>query len=64
MDTHTRCWKKYNVRPDRNAEHPEYTNSEYCIYDQPNKTYLYTEDWVDFLIDEMDNDENYDILYE
>ncbi len=56
MDTHTRCWKKYNVRPDRNAEHPEYTNSEYCIYDQPNKTYLYTEDWVDFLIDEMDND--------
>lgn len=64
MDTHTRCWKKYNVRPDRNGDHPEHTNSEYCIYDQPNKTYLYTEDWVDFLIDEMDNDENYDNLYE
>tara|TARA_R110001606_G_scaffold150927_4_gene291246 strand:- start:475 stop:1200 length:726 start_codon:yes stop_codon:yes gene_type:complete len=64
MDTHTRCWKKYEVRPLKQAANPELTKSEYCIYDQPNSTYLYTEDWADYLIEEMAKDEEYSSLYE
>ncbi len=64
MDTHTRCWKRYEVRPVNNAQQPEITKAEYCVYDQPNETYLYTEDWVDFLVEELSKDGIYESLYE
>ncbi len=64
MDTHTRCWRKYQVRPSKGSQNPELTKSEYCVYDQPNNTYLYTEDWADFLIEEMAKEEEYNRLYE
>ena len=64
MDTHTRCWKKYEVRPINNAQQPEITKAEHCVYDQPNETYLYTEDWVDFLVEELSKDGIYESLYE
>jgi hypothetical protein len=64
MDTHTRCWKKYKVRPINQEANPEFTKSEYCVYDQPNSTYLYTENWADYLIEEMAKDEEYNSLYE
>ena len=27
MDTHTRCWKKYKIRPETGSSHPERTNT-------------------------------------
>jgi len=63
MDTHTRCWKKYQVRPENGNQNPELTKPEYCVYDQPNDTYLYTEDWADYLIEEMAKEEEYNSLY-
>lgn len=32
-DTHTRCWKKYKVRPEKNSDNPENVKSDYCVYD-------------------------------
>jgi hypothetical protein len=64
MDTHTRCWKKYKVRPNNQAANQVLTKSEYCIYDQANSTYLYTEDWADYLIEEIEKNEVYNSLYE
>lgn len=64
MNTHTRCWKKYQVRPENQVENPMLTKSEYCVYDQPNSTYLYTEEWSDFLIEEMAKEVEYNSLYE
>lgn len=61
--THTQCWHTYDVRPYSGHNNPEQTNSEYCIYDEPNSSYLYTEAWVDFLIEEMQIEEKYDALY-
>jgi len=61
--THTKCWGEYDVRPIRGAQNPELTKPEFCIYDQPNNAYLYTEAWVDFLIEEMQDDEKYNALY-
>lgn len=64
MDAHTRCWKKYKARPERESETPAITKSQYCVYDQPNRAYLYTNKWVDFLIEEMQIVEKYEALYE
>lgn len=62
-NTHTRCWKKYKIRPFNGDLNPELTISKYCVYDDLNKNYGYTEDWVDFLIDELTIEDNYNALY-
>lgn len=64
MDTHTRCCKKYKVWPSDKKKEPEKTRSEFCIYDEPNNGYLYTEAWVDFLIKQMQIQEEYKSLYQ
>lgn len=62
-NTHTRCWKKYGVRPEKNSNKPEKTNSEYCLYDEPNNSYLYTPKWVEFLVKKMQDDNEYNSLF-
>lgn len=49
-DTHTRCWKKYNVRPSNRATNPSTTDPLYCIYDEPSGQYRYTKTWVTLLM--------------
>ena len=49
MDTHTRCWKHYKVRPPGDSTNPENTRAEFCIYDELAKGYGYTEAWVKYL---------------
>lgn len=63
MDTHNRCWKKYQVRPRSNDPHPERTDPKYCTYDALYKQYAYTQEWVDFLIEKMSQEEEYNSLY-
>lgn len=63
MDTHTRCWKKYGIRPYRYSNNPENTNKDYCVYDTAHQDYLYRQAWVDFLIRKMKNQEEYESLY-
>ena len=63
MDTHTRCWKKYRVRPENGCANPERTNPKYCTYDSLNKNYGFTQDWVDFLIEKMSDENEYNSLY-
>jgi hypothetical protein len=50
-DTHIRCWKRYAVRPPGGAEKPELTHQQYCHYDKTHGDYLYTVDWIDFLVE-------------
>jgi len=47
---HTSLWKLFEVRPQVNSEDPFDTNTEFCYYDEAHDDYLYTEKWVDFLI--------------
>lgn len=63
MDTHTRCCKKYKVWPSDKKNAPEQTRSEFCIYDEPNNSYLYTAEWVEFLIKMMNTQGEYESLY-
>lgn len=57
--THTQCWRYYKVRPENKNYEPTITESKFCVYDEPNNSYLYTEEWVDFLIEEMQNEDNF-----
>lgn len=46
---HTTMWKKYSVRPSAN-NCPEKCNIKYCQWEESSSVYIYTEDWVSFLI--------------
>lgn len=63
QDTHTRCWKKYKVRPLNGVGNPANTKSDYCIYNALSKNYGYTQKWVDFLVEEMSDDKKYNSLF-
>ena len=64
LDTHARCWKRYNVRPVGGAEKPEFTDQRYCIYDKAHDDYVYTKDWIAFLVDKLGKQEEFAALYE
>lgn len=51
MNWHTNMWHKYKVRPARNATNKSNCKSEYCIYDKLHNDYLYTDAWVQYLIE-------------
>lgn len=57
--THTQAWKHYKVRPKRDAEHPDQTNKEYCIYHAAHGDYTYSEKWVNFLVSEVASDDKW-----
>lgn len=62
-DTHTRCWKKYNVRPNNGASNPSTTDPRYCIYDEPSGQYRYTKTWVTLLTEKMNIEDEYKSLF-
>jgi hypothetical protein len=50
---HAKCWKYYKVRPPTKSKSPEKTKTKYCHYDVAHGDYVYTEEWVKFLISEL-----------
>lgn len=51
MNWHTDMWKKYKVRPLNTAQDKASCKTEYCKYDKPHKDYLYTDKWVEHLVE-------------
>lgn len=60
MHDHTQAWKHFEVRPPTNSERPEDCKTKYCQWDDVNRTHIYTQDWVNLLIEKMANDEEYE----
>lgn len=63
MTSHTLLWKAFGIRPNVKSKEKFETDAKYCIYDEPHNDYLYTEKWVDFLVEllkkpEFSTDEN------
>lgn len=56
MHTHSLYWKKLQVRPEGKSKTPNKTKKEYCIYDKAHEDYLYKEEWVQYLIKELGNE--------
>jgi hypothetical protein len=63
LDTHSRCWRKYNVRPPKRSKNPEETQWMYCVYDKMHKDYGYTQEWVDFLSEKLKDSTEFESLY-
>ena len=53
MDTHTRAWRHYKVRPPGSSRNPEKTKEQYCIYDAFAGAYGYKEAWVRFVCEKL-----------
>ncbi|MBR3672651.1 MAG: DUF3644 domain-containing protein [Spirochaetia bacterium] len=47
---HAKLWKAFKVRPGRDADDKFETKDRYCVYDEPHNDYLYTSEWVKFVI--------------
>jgi len=57
---HMLAWKMYKVR--QSGENPEGCNSQYCQFDQVHNDYIYTQQWVDFLITKLSDEVEYNRL--
>jgi len=53
MDTHTRCWRHYKVRPASGAGEPEATDDRYCRWDRLLNGYGYTKAWIEKLVRDL-----------
>jgi len=62
LDAHSRCWRKYRVRPPKGSKNPEETQWKYCVYDKMHKDYGYTQEWVDFLSEKLKDSTEFDSL--
>lgn len=60
---HAKCWKYYNIRPEKGDPNPEKTKEKYCYYDKPFDQYVYTQEWIDFLIKELKDLEKYKKIF-
>jgi hypothetical protein len=61
-DKHQRAWKMYKARPKTGATNPAETQSKYCTYHPPFKSYTYSQAWVDFLVGEIQDESHWAAL--
>jgi len=52
-NNHTSCWQHYGVRPAKDDSHPERTQERYCQWDSVHGDYVYTKQWVEFLVKKL-----------
>jgi hypothetical protein len=57
-----RVWKANKVRPASGSAHPERTDERYCVYDKVHNDYLYTDAYVERLVDELSTEDGYRAL--
>lgn len=57
---HARACQFYKVRPPAGDKHPEKTDTRFCHYDAAHRDYVFTKQWVTFLITEMKKPGQYD----
>lgn len=62
VHNHTQAWKLYDIRPSRGAKQPENTNKKYCTYHALFQSYSYSDDWVDFLVREIGEENKLKLL--
>lgn len=56
---HVKCAKYFGIREGYNTENPEITKKEYCIYDPVFNAYIYTKQWINFLVKKIKDPDLY-----
>lgn len=54
LNKHVQAYKYYKVRDDAKS-----CKVEYCQYDEPHKDFIYTQKWIDFLVEKLSNEDEY-----
>jgi hypothetical protein len=55
----TQAWLKFGVRPRPGAAQPAATTKLFCVYHPAHKDYTYSEEWVNFLVNQIATDEGF-----
>lgn len=55
---HTQAWKYYEVRTSDRS--PEHCKPEYCQYDEAHNSFVYTNEWVEFLVRKLSDQAEYE----
>ncbi|MCX8501286.1 MAG: DUF3644 domain-containing protein [Alphaproteobacteria bacterium] len=59
---HTQAWKQNEARPSKNSTLKDKTNKDYCIYHKAHKDYTYSEKWIIYLIEIVNDPEKLEEL--
>lgn len=59
---HTQAWRKFEARPRGDAAQPENTKRDYCIYHAAHGDYTFSDQWVNLLEAEVNDDEKFAAL--
>ena len=59
---HSKAAKFFKIREGYKTSTPERTKKEYCYYDPLFKQYIYTKQWIDFLLHKLKDDKNYNLI--
>jgi hypothetical protein len=60
---HAKAYRMYKIRPSnppKESKNPKETDRRYCIYNSLYKYYTYSQNWVDFLINEINDKGKYE----
>ena len=60
--SHTRCWHHFNARPPKGATDASLCSPQFCSYDAVHKDYVYTQHWVDFLVEKLSDEATYAVV--
>lgn len=59
---HRQSWIYFKVRPPKGAPDPTSCNSQFCVYDAVHKDYVYSQSWVEFLIEKLSDEATYNVV--
>ena len=62
MHHHVLCHRHFNVRPSKGAPDPTACDARFCHYDAAHHDYLYTQQWVDHLVEKLADQATYDFI--
>lgn len=64
LHNHTQAWRKFGVRPPQGAAQPENTKRDFCVYHAAHKDYTYSDQWIEHLVAEVNDDQKFSDLKE
>ena len=56
---HILAWRLFRVRPQTKSKQPENTIKQYCIFHPAHNDYTYSQAWVDFLVEQVNDPEKF-----
>jgi hypothetical protein len=59
LHVHHQCWVSFGARPKGSADNKAQTRAEFCRFNQAFNQYVYSPQWVDYLIRRLADDDTY-----